>query len=1568
MTQRIDTTRFTRRDFQRHREHWEARFAAADGAFVLAKAAPWSPHTFSPAARANLDRIAGGSELGRLAVVLAAMSRLAGSLSGKRSFTVDTPPLAGASGSDTVPLILPVLTDASVADLLREVKEIVALSYTFQDFPARKLLGGDTGTNVLLTCPAIHGAVEGDYDVRIELTGSSIVTSDSAGDLAARLDLIIAAFDDTSRRLSEIAVVTPAERAELLDIGSGPSRPYPAGAELSALFEQCAVRFPERIAVESPARALTYAELLREVRGLSRSLRQHHGVRHGDVVAVVCSRSVEWIVGLLAVLDAGAAYLPLDTALPDARLRHILDQSKPAAVIDGLEVERRECAGDPHPGLAYILYTSGSTGRPKGVMVEHRGFVNMILDQIRVFGVAESDRVLQLASASFDASLSEIFMTLLAGAALVLVDEGTIADGRAFTHYVDEQAVTIMTVTPLYLAALDRHPLPSLRTLITAGDEARLDETLHYARSKRLFNAYGPTEVSVCATMHAVDAGDAAHGTIPVGRPVANSAVYVVDIYGQLLPCGMAGEILFAGPGVARGYLGSNSPAFTDDPFVPGRRCYHTGDRGRWLPDGALAFEGRIDDQLKIRGYRIEPAEIEHALRRHPLVSDAHVGAADTAGHRDLVAWVSTRERIELWPSVAEFFVYDDVVYRAMARDETRNRSYRAALARKVAGKTVLEIGPGPEAVLSRMCVEVGARKVYAVEISAETAERARAFVASLGLSDRIEILHGDVVDLELPEKADVCVSEIVGSIGGSEGAALLINRARRLLSDPRAQIPARSVTKMAGVCLDGHDLDLHFPEIAAHYVERIFAARGGPFDLRLCLKNLPLECIVTTHGVFEDLDFRDDVPLAGAHEVGLRVTRGGALDGFLVWLHLIVDADHPGEAVDILESTGSWLPVWLPFAERIGVATGDEIRATVRRTLSANARNPDFFINGGVYRGGQRVAAIHYDAFHAAPGFRRTPFYQRLFAGGTVPVRPEASPAGLRKFAAELLPAYMIPAHFEVVPRLPMNRSGKVDRKALPQPRWTPDAAPAAPRSEREAAVVAVWEEVLGCRLGIHDNFFLVGGDSIRAIQIAARLGERGLQVTTRDVLENPTPAELAQRVRLRTAAPQEPIAGDLPLTPIQSWFFATVRRDRHHFNQALMLRFHGALDPAGVARAMSAIVEHHDALRSRFTIDDGVVRASIAAPQAIESVEAIDLRGARAVGLGEVTARLQGSLDLEHGPLLRAAILRLDGGDRLLWVVHHLVVDWISWRILVADLQRSYAQWSEGEPTSLPAKSDSFKQWAEEARAQAPSFEPERAYWKALLGAPAVTLPHDPEGGGDLVASVEMRLGEADTASLLGAANNAYNTELTDLLLTALARALENERGPGRAVVLLESHGRDALDADLDVSRTVGWFTTFHPVALDLGGATEAGAQIKRVKESLRGIPSKGTGYLFLAPPYGAQISVNYLGRFGSDDLAGDWQIAAEPVGPSVSPRVERPCELELLASAIDGCLHVALTYNEQRFRRDTAAHLLASLREELLHLTAHCLGREQSEPTISDMSYDALTQEEFESLFAD
>jgi non-ribosomal peptide synthase protein (TIGR01720 family) len=569
----------------------------------------------------------------------------------------------------------------------------------------------------------------------------------------------------------------------------------------------------------------------------------------------------------------------------------------------------------------------------------------------------------------------------------------------------------------------------------------------------------------------------------------------------------------------------------------------------------------------------------------------------------------------------------------------------------------------------------------------------------------------------------------------------------------------------------------------------------------------------------------------------------------------------------------------------------------------------------------------------------------------------------------------------------LPLTSSGKVDRKALPAPEQ-PERGYVAPRTREEELLAAVWAQVLRLpRVGVDDNFFELGGDSILSVQIVARARQAGLLFTMRQIFEHPTVAGLARHATITEAsgasAGQGPVAGEVPLTPIQRWFFAQGFADPHHFNQALLLEPRESLDPAALERAMAAIVEHHDALRMRFDVQ--AKRQENAPAEPVAPFHQVDLSGLpaprRRQAFERAAAALQAGFDLSAGPLTRLALLTAGAGhpSRLLWVAHHLVVDGVSWRVLVEDLEAAYRQAARGLRIAFPPKTTSFQEWSSRLAVYAGSeaLARELDHWRETARVPVPRLPVDFPSGGNLVGdedTVSFELGAEETADLLQTLPSVYHSRIDEALLSALARALAGWTGSPRLRVDLEGHGRESLFADigdvddLDVSRTVGWFTSLYPVVLEAGDAGPGDALVS-AKERLRAVPERGIGYglLGLEAAPAAEILFNYLGQ--ADINSGEsalFQASTASTGPNRSPRAHRTHSLEIVGIVTDGRLRITLTYGTRTHRRETVERLAAAYAGALRQLLQH--SRESEEVfTPSDFPKAGLDARNFGQLAA-
>ncbi|MGH8655745.1 MAG: amino acid adenylation domain-containing protein [Gammaproteobacteria bacterium] len=593
-----------------------------------------------------------------------------------------------------------------------------------------------------------------------------------------------------------------------------------------------------------------------------------------------------------------------------------------------------------------------------------------------------------------------------------------------------------------------------------------------------------------------------------------------------------------------------------------------------------------------------------------------------------------------------------------------------------------------------------------------------------------------------------------------------------------------------------------------------------------------------------------------------------------------------------------------------------------------------------------------------------------------------------LKRHLAATLPEYMLPSAFIALEALPISSNGKLDRKALPAPESAPCEPTAAPRNTLECRLLAIWVSVLGLeQIGIHDNFFALGGDSIGCIQVVSRTRQSGLLLSTRDLFEHPTIAALAKAVRLDIGAmaKQGPVSGPVPLTPIQCWFFDQALPNPHHWNQAVLLTVRADITPAILERAAERLIVHHDALRHRFVFEDGQWRQACLAADAAPAVGRVDLSwvpsGERSTAIEALASEWHGRLRLDEGPLLHMIWMDLGETYRLLVIIHHLVVDGVSWRILLEDLEAACRQILAGKPVCLADESASFKRWSERLRGYADSgaLQPEIPYWRGLAAKTMQPLPVDNPQGANVESctkTVAVSLDPEATRWLLRDALPPYRLQVADLILTALAQVL-GAWSASRVIALdLEGHGREELFPGLDSSRTIGWFTTLFPVRLEIPADPSPCAALKAIKEQLRGIPSKGIGYGLLHYLRGrgelamrpAQVRFNYLGQW-DQTLARDslFAFAAEPVGRCFEPTGTRAYELDVTAFVVCGQLRIEWRYGRSRHRRDTVSKLAADLLLRLRGLLAHCMSPQVGGYTPSDFPLAGLAQADLDRLAA-
>ncbi|QKN90760.1 surfactin non-ribosomal peptide synthetase SrfAA [Bacillus amyloliquefaciens] len=592
-----------------------------------------------------------------------------------------------------------------------------------------------------------------------------------------------------------------------------------------------------------------------------------------------------------------------------------------------------------------------------------------------------------------------------------------------------------------------------------------------------------------------------------------------------------------------------------------------------------------------------------------------------------------------------------------------------------------------------------------------------------------------------------------------------------------------------------------------------------------------------------------------------------------------------------------------------------------------------------------------------------------------------------LKAALKDTLPDYMVPAFWVEMDELPVTANGKIDKKALPSPDIEAgSAAYKAPETEMETLLSDIWQEVLGLeQIGVSDNFFTLGGDSIKGIQMASRLNQHGYKLEMKDLFQHPTIEELVSYVERTEGkqADQGPVEGEADLTPIQRWFFEKNFTDKHHWNQSVMLHAKDGFDPAVTEKTLHVLTAHHDALRMIYREQKPYYRGLEDAPVELNVFELNGLAEDHEDRIEREADRLQSSISLETGPLLKAGLFRAEDGDHLLLAIHHLVVDGVSWRILLEDFTSVYTQLKQGNEPALPPKTHSFAEFAERIKeyANTKAFLKEADYWKELEEKEVCTqLPKDRQSSDQRMKytrTVSFSLTAEQTEQLTTNVHEAYHTEMNDILLTALGLALKEWTGEDTIGVHLEGHGREDILDGLNITRTVGWFTSMYPMILEMKHADDLSYQLKQMKEDIRHIPNKGVGYGILryvtAPEHkenlsfeiDPDISFNYLGQFNEMSDSGLFTRSDMPSGQSLSPDTEKPNALDIVGFIENGQMTMTFAYHSLEFHEKTIQSFSDSFKGHLLEIIDHCLSQDGPELTPSDLGDDDLTLDELDKL---
>ncbi|GCD40788.1 non-ribosomal peptide synthetase [Streptomyces paromomycinus] len=1639
-----------------------------------------------------LRALAGERQSTMFMALLAAFDVLLARYTGQQDIAVGTP-VANRTRAEVQDLIgcffnaLVIRTDLSgdpsFDELLARVRETTLAAQAHQDLPFERLVEAlnpprDPGHTPLFqtlfvyqTEPgaglvmdgvgieplALPGAVA-KYDLTLDLldgddgiTGrieyrTDLFDAETIQRLAGHYsELLRAIVRDPAARVGELGCLTEAEEELLLtrwneDHVSYPDTPFVADA-FEARVEEC----PDTTALVSGGRALTYGELDEAANRLAHGLRAR-GVAEGALVGLWLERSAGMVVALLAVLKAGAAYVPLDPHAPaarvafmieDARLRHVIAPGSRAADLpDGVELVTPETdatviaapAGaapertttPEHP--AYVIYTSGSTGRPKGVVVAHRNLASFFAAMDDRFGDRTPGTWLAVTHYTFDISVLELLWTLTRGFKVVLAGEDLVLSGAR------KPAATQPVDFSLFYFASDagergrnkyRLLLEGARWADEHGFAAVWTPERHFGTFGGLYPNPTVTAAALAATTRRIDIRTGSL-VLPLHHPVrvAEDWAMIDNLSGGRVGLSLASgwqphdfalapekfadrkDVMFRDLDVVRRLWRGEAVRMASGtgqdievrtlprPVQPELPVWITaaGNPDTFRRAGALGANllthllGQSAEELavSVEVYRTawrdagHPGEGHVTLMLHTFVSDAedHVRRTVREPFKNYL-----RESTELVRPVArsrglELEDFDESDLDSLL-DHAFDRYYAtsglfgtpeqcAVLVDRLRESGVDEIaclidfGVGTDEALASL-EHLDALR----QLTNTTAE-------GVGREDLAGLIaaHG-VTHLQ-------CTPSLAALLAADDEARAALRDLRWMLIGGEALPPALAGTLSAAV--GGQVLNVYGPTEATIW-STSHTVTGPGHSIGRPLPN--------TRAYVLDERLRP-VPVGVPGELCLGGE--GVASGYL----------HRPELTAERFVTDPYAPDGPDGPGRM-YRTGDIVRYRSDGTLEFIGRR-----DHQVKVHGFRVELGEVEAVLAgAPGVAMCAVVadddghggMRLVAH-VVPER-EFDVARVRGHLEARLPRYMVPALFVELTAMPLLASGKVDRKALPASGTEGARAESyvAPRSRTEQRLAEIWGELLRLeRVGVDDNFFALGGDSIIAIQMVSRAKQAGMSLSARDLFRHQTLAGLAAVAKEATGptAEQGLVLGEAGLAPIQHWFFEQQLADAHHYNQAVLVDVTaGALDLDLLARARDAVVRHHDALRNRFTDGPNGRRQRTSPPEErgapVEHLDLTDWEPSNwAKAVATVQDRAQRSLDLTDGPLLRMVYLDYGGqrADQLYTVIHHTAVDGVSWRVLMEDLQRAYEALRAGHDVGLPPKTTSYKEWISRItqHADAGPTRAELDYWARQTEPPVVPLPRDHDGDNTEAGArtVLAELTREETTTLVRDVHATHRADVHEVLLSALATACAPWTGPGSLLVDVEGHGREELFDDVDISRTIGWFTAMYPLRLDVPPTGGADA-LPAVKEQVRSVPRHGIGYGLLrylssdgavrarlGDGCRAEIVFNYLGQADASHAPQAlFTLSGDPVGASHGPAQHRRHLLNINAIVADGRLRVEFTYGEAVHDARTIEALAARFTAAVRQALDDCrTGQVRLDP--SDFPDIDLTQQELDDLF--
>ena len=1348
----------------------------------------------------------------------------------------------------------------------------------------------------------------------------------------------------------------------------------------------------------------SYAALLDDASKLAKYL--YKACNGQELIAVLCEKGYGQVLTTFGIMKGGFGYLPLNVDWPITRISEILDEAGVRTIVL-TPLQHKEKANElsayncliindvlqakvpivklpkvKAESIAYVIFTSGSTGLPKGVTITHKNAMNTIEAMNQRFKMDQQDRVLALSELSFDLSVYDIYGMLSVGGTVVFPDQDKTKEPEHWLKLVKDCKVTIWNTVP-QLAELLVDTLPSSKTLVNlrlvllSGDH--VPSTLagkfkNISPNATIMTLGGATEGSIWSIWYDITNSD--FDIVPYGLAMPNQKMYILNHSLTDCPLGVVGEIYIGGIGVALNYWKRED--LTKPSFIAHThygKLYKTGDLGRWNKAGYMEFMGRCDLQVKVNGHRVELEEIAAKLNAIAGVEQAVVRLQETIvpdqGRRDyLTGYVIPSNKaivaaINLDFDPEKFKLEQD----GLIRDSKIDHELKPMLDEKIYR-------------LSKSYRNFNNSNLD-IDLISDT-------VASI-----IDKLRGSqYLDGKKPITEKV-ITDLLGVISGLQ----LSDRAFAKYRYPPAG-SSYSIRCFINIPkkVDSIRSGYYYYHPTQHGLSRIASKQSSEFNLYL---KANWEAIALLYGekakqfVLQEAGHMLSL-LTGELELqGLGYEVMPQTDDTLVKLNVggdkcfIANTDTIPKVAYLARKDFTYRNTQHTYKiERTDIfAQQQEMNQIllngqcllVQEMANDQDSEMSILLSGLL---AQRISEELYNYNIGSCIVGLTPFTDAIYTmvlGGINDQDKELAESKTQlpslwdifsEHLQTILPEYMLPSNYVLLDTLPLTASGKIDTKQLPTLEFKGQAY-VAPNTPLEKQLCGIWQEILSIkRVGIKDNFFRLGGDSIVSIQLVSRIRQHLNinYITIKDIFSYKTIAKLYDNIikprvnskeEISIISEQGILTGNVPLLPIQKWFFNNNFEVPYHWNQAFVIKT-PELDIKILQKCIRVLVHYHDAFRLRFSkkniqsYDDNAK---------VEELKVIDVsKLSPKEELLSILTNLQSNFNLEKGPTYSIAYIHgfKDNSIRVFFALHHLIVDAVSWRILTHNLQHLYNQAINGQNLSLGDKLTSYRQWANAINNYYSNsvHSKEKTYWSNITKDIVDNNTVLNKLAYSKYNNSSFSISDKFTNSLLKQANNAYHTEINDLLLSALALALNGALETDTSYITLERHGREASTTkdNIDLSNTIGWFTSMYPVKLT--SKDDIATTIKYIKETLREIPNKGIGYGAIIG-YGTLplISFNYLEQLDQSSNNDDyWSIINEDTGITVSTKNKDKNIININGAIINGILSFSIV---SKLNTNLHNKLVTSFKQKLEEVITYTASLKRSYLTISDVN-KVVTQE--------